>query len=369
MSLILIGIGVVLSSLILINQHYNILRYEFKNVQSSRENILDNMTDGVIGMDKNDNIIFVNKIVESLFEIKSEDIIGRNYKNVISHQEINNILELMKEIKDKEITIRNKSGKYLTLIISFSFVYNEKQELEFSIMVFQDITQSKILTQQLQRNEKLIAMGELAAGVSHEIRNPLNSISILIQRLKSEFEPKDNPGVYHKFLLSIKVEINRLNNVIEQFLKFSKRPKLNLQKTNLAGLINEIIDLIKEEAETKNIQILKNLKVDPVLDLDKEQIKQAILNIIRNAFEAMDNNGELNILLKSEKENVILEISDTGYGIPKENLSKIFNIYFSTKPNGSGIGLSIVNQIISEHNGKIEVESEAGIGTKFRIFL
>jgi two-component system, NtrC family, sensor histidine kinase HydH len=368
-SIILIGIGIVVFSFILINQHYSTLQDEYRKMQSYTDNILDNMADGVIALDKNKNILFLNKNIESLFKVNGKEIKGKNFNILLKSEEIENLINNKTGITDKEISIVKSDGTGIILRLSLSYVYNAGDEVEIVIIVLQDITEEIKLNTQVRRNEKMVAMGELAAGVAHEVRNPLNSIAIITQRLQYEYEPKEDTEGFNKSINTIKNEIYRLNSIIEQFLKFARKPKLNVQEYSLVHLVNSIIDLVKDEAKEKQIQLNFIYDLEPVLMLDPEQMKQALLNIIKNSFEAIKDNGIINIKVGKSKDRYLIEIVDNGIGIPEENISKLFNLYFTTKSSGSGIGLSLVNQIISEHNGRIEIESEEGKGTKFRVYL
>jgi two-component system, NtrC family, sensor histidine kinase HydH len=368
-SIILIGIGIVVFSFILINQHYSSLQDEYRKMQSYTDNILDNMADGVIALDKYKNILFLNKNIEALFSVNINEMKGKELNLIIKSEEIENFINNRTGITDKEISIVRSDGSQLTVRLSLSYVYNTSDEVEIIIIVLQDITEEIKLNTQLRRNEKMVAMGELAAGVAHEVRNPLNSIAIITQRLQYEYEPKEDTEGFNKSINTIKNEIYRLNSIIEQFLKFARKPKLNLQKYNLIQLIDSILDLMREEAKLKQIELNFTYDSEPVLSIDPEQMKQALLNIIKNSFEAIETSGIINIRVSKNKDRYLIEVIDNGIGIPEENLSKLFNLYFTTKTTGSGIGLSMVNQIISEHNGRIEVESKTGQGTIFRIYI
>jgi len=210
-------------------------------------------------------------------------------------------------------------------------------------------------------------MGELAAGVAHEVRNPLNSISIIIQRLLYEFEPVSEKDKYQKLISTIREEIARINKIIEQFLKFARRPKLNLRIENISDIVLKSIEVITPEA--KNIKIIKNIESNLYLKVDSDQILQALINVLKNSIQAIEKDGVVELNLYGVEDGVYIKIKDNGKGIEKENLSKIFNLYYTTKPDGTRIGLSIVNQIISEHNGKIDIESEPKKGTTVNIFL
>ena len=229
------------------------------------------------------------------------------------------------------------------------------------------ILYSKKLEEAARRQEKLTAMGELASGVAHEIRNPLNTIGMIVQRLKREFPVND--GEYDSLLKIVRDEVSRMNKIIEQFLRFARPPSLQLEPTNMAEFLNEVILQIKSQVEDKGIQLEELIESLPEINIDKAQMKQALLNLILNAIEATSQGGKISIRAYSDAQEVRIEIADTGVGIPEENLAKIFDLYFTTKDTGTGMGLALVNRIIVEHGGRIEVSSQEGEGTKFILSL
>ena len=184
-----------------------------------------------------------------------------------------------------------------------------------------------------------------------------------------EFEPKEDADNYSRLLRTIREEIKRLNKIIEQFLSFARKPKVKLNIENLSDILSKTVELISAEADHKNIRINKQIENSITANIDSDQMQQVFINILKNSLQAVEETGTITVTLRKLSNEILIEVADTGRGIAKENLSKIFNLYYSTKPDGTGIGLSIVNQIISEHNGRIEVDSEPGKGTKVRISL
>ncbi|MFQ6084205.1 MAG: cache domain-containing protein [Candidatus Aminicenantia bacterium] len=232
--------------------------------------------------------------------------------------------------------------------------------------------------QQVMKSEKLAAMGQLAASVAHEINNPLGGISNCLKLISTKInkpnpKPKDLKDSI-KYLRTSEQELNRCIGIVRNFLVFSRRPKLKSALTNINTVILELIALIAPQATVQNIKISKELESDlPQLMADAQQLHQALMNIILNSLEAMPQGGKLKIRSGYDQrdEAIKIEITDTGYGIPEENLPYLFEPFFSSKPTGkgTGLGLSIVYEIIDEHNGSIEVESEINKGTTFIIKL
>ena len=220
-----------------------------------------------------------------------------------------------------------------------------------------------------RRSERLTSMGRLAAGVAHEIRNPLNSISIIVQRLKAEFTTVNDEEVYRDYLSTVKNEISRISSIIEQFLKYARPPKLTLANVSLEKIIKEVLNVVGEKARADKITFNTEIEHGITCKCDVDQMKQALLNIVLNALEACDENGVVTIKAEKRKGAVLLQVMDTGHGIPGDIFSKIFDPYFTTKETGNGLGLSEVHRIIISHGGKVTAENTEDGGALFSIYV
>jgi nitrogen fixation/metabolism regulation signal transduction histidine kinase len=223
----------------------------------------------------------------------------------------------------------------------------------------------------LIRTEKIAAVGQIAAGVTHEVKNPLNSLSISTQMLMKELADKfgRDSSSYESASL-IKHEINRINNIMEEFVKFAKFPEPQFFMNNINNVISEVTAMISSSAQEKDVHIELSLQDDiPEFKFDARQIKEVLINLIQNAKKSLTSNGRLEIKTAVSAENVIIIVKDNGEGIPEKYLDKIFTPFFSTKEEGLGLGLPIVQKIIESHGGKIECTSTVGEGTDFEITL
>lgn len=221
----------------------------------------------------------------------------------------------------------------------------------------------------LERAEKLAAMGKLAAGLIHEIRNPLTSVRGFIQLLAEKKPPGDREREYLDVVLS---EIDRVNEIIRNFLYLSRAGKFRPVATDLGRVVRDILMIVENQAALKGIRLVSECAPDvPAVQADPEQIKQVLLNLIQNAFQAMPCGGQLTVRLYPDAagKNVVLEVEDTGVGIPPEHFSHLGEAFFTTKEDGTGLGLAISYRIIEDHQGKISVQSEEGKGTRFTITL
>ncbi len=230
----------------------------------------------------------------------------------------------------------------------------------------------KEMEDRVQLAERISSLGHLAAGVAHEIRNPLNAIGMGLQRLKREFLPSDESKreEYISFAELILKEIRRVNDIIEQFLTLSRPFQLNLRESSLQDLLGSLVILFQEEASALGIRLQTEIPSDlPRLPVDPEKLTQALINIMRNGMQAMGQGGVLRLEAKSLKEGLEVTISDAGSGIPPEQMEKIFDYYYTTKEKGVGLGLPIAHRIIEAHGGQLKIESRAGVGTKVTVTL
>ncbi len=234
------------------------------------------------------------------------------------------------------------------------------------------IEKTKNLEKRAINSERLAFIGTLAGGLAHEIKNPLSTLNINLQLLQEELESmtgENSKRVYRKTQV-LQKEVQRLEQILNDFLRFARGQKLELKDHDINEILDEVADFVTPEIKQKNILILKSYDADlPQCHLDSNLIKQAILNIIINAEQAMENGGELMIRTSKDKKYIQIDITDTGPGIPKDIIDKIFQVYFSTKKTGTGLGLPTAKRIIEDHRGTISVQSEEGKGTNFSIKL
>ncbi len=222
------------------------------------------------------------------------------------------------------------------------------------------------IEEQLRRADRLSALGELSAGMAHEIRNPLGSIRGTAEILKEGIDPSDRR---HEFAGILVKEVERLNRVVEDFLRFARPAPAERGRFSAAELIEGVVQLTSRQAQKHAVSIDCDLPPVPAIDGDAGQIRQAFLNLVLNAIQAMPRGGRLQVSLRSQKDEVVAVFHDNGPGISAENLQKIFNPFFTTRSEGIGLGLAITHRIIDGNGGRIEVESRVGEGTCFTVYL
>lgn len=370
LSVILFLISFISISIIFVSQNYKTLSKKYEKIQTYTGNILENMTDSVISTDSTGEITIFNKNAERMFSLSPDSAIGKKLGDIlpVEFNGISKIIYSGNSISNEEISF-SKNGKKIIANVSAAFTYNKSGNTDAITIVLKDVTEQKNTEEQSKQREKFAAMGELASGVAHEIRNPLNTISMIAQRYDNEFTPDENTDEYKNMTGVLLSETKRVNNIIQQFLRFARPPKINLVEISSADFMNDIKQTAAIPANLKGITI-DFLSGNPFkLKIDTEQMKQAMINLINNAIDAVGEKGKIIFELLNKGDYAEISISDNGCGISKENLTKIFNLYFTTKTNGTGLGLSLVQQIISQHNGAIKAESTPGTGTKFIITI
>lgn len=234
------------------------------------------------------------------------------------------------------------------------------------------INKTRTLEKRAINSERLAFVGTLAGGLAHEIKNPLSTLNINLQLLKEELQSMTEENSKRAYIKTqvLQKEVQRLDEILNDFLRFAKGQELELKDHNINEILDEVVDFVTPEIKQKNILILKSYDANlPLCRIDSNLIKQAILNIIINAEQAMGNGGELMVRTSRDNKYIQLDITDTGSGIPKDIIDKIFQVYFSTKKTGTGLGLPTAKRIIDDHKGIISVQSEEGKGTNFSIKL
>ena len=341
-------------------------------IKNYNDLILNNINDAIIGIDEHQNIIIANNSALNLLHNFKILTLNQPYLQYFE-QDLFNIES--KNPHNQGETILNCSNSKLDIRFYIKNLRNE-DNTEVKIIFFRDITQENQMQMELRRRDQAVASATLAAGVAHEIRNPLNAINIIAQRLEIEFIPQKDAEEYNSLVAIVRQEIARLNQIIKQFLEFSRPAPLNLTNTNANQYFQSLIDFIAKGFASKNIQIQSNLNINASIHIkiDQDKFRQVIINLCKNSIEAINEssraeNGLILINISQDERKILIKIEDNGVGISENDLAKIYNLYFTNKKQGSGLGLSLVHQIISEHNASIHCTSQPNVGTSFLISL
>lgn len=337
------------------------------------EAALNSTQDGIIVCDLDHKPLLINRAAEKIFKITSWDGEAPLWEQLNDDQLagfFRSALTVQENTRDREFSLTRTGGLRIVSISVFPLIAEDR--ISGNLIHIEDITERRRREAQLRRAESLAALTTLAAGVAHEIKNPLASIRIqlgIIRRLLSKSCSKKVAPIFNNISL-VEQEIDRLNAIVVDFL-FAVRPMdIILIRDRVEETIREVAELTRQEAENQHISMEVELAGNlPEVMIDRKYLKQALLNIIKNAIAAMPEGGLLRISASVKGDEVQIAIRDTGVGIPEELLTKIFEPYFTTKESGTGLGLTITFKIIKEHNGEITVESQPGRGTTFTIHL
>ncbi|MFW5827534.1 MAG: two-component system sensor histidine kinase NtrB [Alkalispirochaeta sp.] len=337
--------------------------------------VLDSMNDGVLVTDEGHRPILVNKAAERLVPLISGRIIGdRPIWSVIADPDISQFVQTALEndesVTDQEFAL-DHGGTTRILSCSLSPLV-QAGHIRGNILQLVDISEKRGREARLRRAESLASLTTLAAGVAHEIKNPLGSIGIhnqLIQKMVSKLDQEEAERI-NSYLTVIDEEIERLNRIVVDFL-FAVRPMdTKLEDGDLNALISDLLGFVQYELEQADIEVSRDLDEDlPQLKLDPKYFKQAMMNLVKNAISAMPEGGTLRVITQKRGDQALLRISDNGTGMSPDVRDKIFEPYFTTKDFGSGIGLTLVYKVVKEHMGDISVISKEGHGTTFTITL
>jgi len=364
---------------------------EINRMRMETGDILQHMRSGLVTIDNSGRIIYFNKTAEDILGYKGEDIKGQGFLDVFKKRMPEFVEKLQQTLKTErmdsrsEIFITSLSGKKIPLGLSTSILGDKKTGKRGVIAVFADITEVKRMEQQIRLKDRLAAVGELSAGIAHEIRNPLASISGSVDVLKEVLSLSDEN---EKLMGLILKETGRLNQILTEFLQYAKIGESSLGKVELVSLVEEVIELVrKHKSYRPGIEIKKELKQAPLYVFGEEnQIKQLLLNLLVNALEAMEEKGE-RITISNHSLNQIeglyfeeetdeeseewtpLAIHDDGKGMTEEQKERLFWPFYSSKKEGTGLGLAIVQRLVNSLKGRIEFMSESGKGSVFVVYF
>ncbi len=350
------------------------------------ETVFNAIQEGIIVTDSKGRITYLNDSACELFGLEASDAIGKRLDERMRGLDWESLTQSGGPVS-RDMEIFYPSNRFINFYIVPLLIEsrdsvpgdkidNEKVDISGEqvghAIILRDITESRRTAQQTIESERLNALTLLAAGVAHEIGNPLNSLNIHLQLLERKVRELDGgarAGLQESIDIS-RSELNRLDSIVSQFLRAIRPTRPQLHPESINSIVEEAVRFFAPEIKDCDIVVEQELRSDlPMLQLDRDQMKQAFYNVIKNSFEAMKNRGILRIRTDMDESHVIVSFTDTGGGISAENLSHIFEPYFTTKPSGTGLGLLIVRRIVREHGGELSIESSEGRGLTLTIRL
>lgn len=347
------------------------LRNQNSELEKSRqyiEIVLKNISAGVISVDDAGTLITINKAAESLLNIRSPDILHKNYRDVLKNEHLKLADTIFAQVTQGQESIEMPlsvmvSGTPRHFSLTFTLLKDDSDRNLGAVLVFDDVTE-------LEKAQRVAAWREVARRIAHEVKNPLTPIKLSAQRLKRKYAHQINDDIFTSCADTIVEHVDLIRNIVNEFSTFAKFPDANIAPCRIENIILETIALYREGLEKMDIRsnFAPNI---PVLKLDHQHMKQAFINLIDNAVYAVDKKGEILIDVSYDEilKIVRIEIADNGKGISDKEKTRLFEPYFSTKKTGMGLGLAIVSSIISDHNGVIRVQDNKPTGAKFIIEL
>ncbi|SHE75200.1 two-component system sensor histidine kinase AtoS [Desulforamulus putei] len=349
-----------------ISKAINDLASRLVSVQNYNEIIMANIDAGIIGVDMKGKIVSVSSTARKFFNLP-EDVLGYHLTKAFpAGSEIVKILtDCLQGQESKDVLVKLPGVQERQLLANTSILYDARKQVVGAVLSCRDVTHRRRLEEQMRRQERLASLGKLVAGVAHEIKNPLTSISGYIQFwMKSK-----TPTV--KSLNTIYREVKRLDSIVNKLLFFAKPTNTVMTRVDINGFVSKLLSFFTEtHGETVRFTFIPGQGL-PEVNMDPDQMEQVLMNIIYNAVQAMPDGGEVTLSTGHDvKEKMVaIDIKDTGCGVPEELLDKLFDPFFSTRAKGTGLGLTIADEIIRAHGGSIEIKSKEGLGTTVRILL
>jgi two-component system, sporulation sensor kinase E len=343
------------------------------------ETVFNAIQEGIIVTDSNGRITYLNDAACELFGLDAEESIGKRLDERVRGLDWKSLTRSGGPVS-RDMEIFYPANRFINFYIVPLVIESRRAGDKIDIsgeqvghaMILRDITESRRTAQQTLESERLNALTLLAAGVAHEIGNPLNSLNIHLQLIERQARRLD-AAVRDELQESIDVaraEINRLDSIVTQFLRAIRPTRPQLQPGSINTIVEEAVRFFGPEIKDRDVVVEQELRADlPMLELDRDQMKQAFYNVIKNSFEAMKSRGILRIRTDMDESHVMISFTDTGGGISAENLSRVFEPYFTTKTTGTGLGLLIVRRIVREHGGELSIESSEGKGLTLTIRL
>ncbi|MHB8502054.1 MAG: sensor histidine kinase [Candidatus Acidiferrales bacterium] len=343
----------------------------FSTMRENMNSVMAGLEDGLLLFTKDARAVMVSPAAEKFLGAPAGQFLGRRVTEIFPvghplrdalHIEGDELTEIAAETELKTAEGEKRVSVSVQAI-------QEDGERMGALVTLRDLDSLDSINTQLQVSERLAALGRITAGVAHEVKNPLNSMRLWLENLKESL-PADSDSSAKQAVNVLDKEIDRLDAVVKRFLDFTRPMDVRLEPTQLAELLKEVLEVAQPQMQKANIQVAQLLPIDvPEVYVDRALLKQAVLNLVLNAGESMSSGGQLRLVLSRRGEMAEISVGDTGKGIPPEHRQKIFQLFFTTRPGGSGIGLASTFRIVQLLNGSIDFTTEVGKGTTFRIEL
>jgi signal transduction histidine kinase len=351
------------------------LKEDYKKAEKKIVSLLKAVNESILVIDPKKHVTSFNDATFKLFKVSRQDFPDWFIKVLSTNRELNNLVSRVLKgegrVKEKELTVFLPDETEILVKLSIQTL-KEENVTQGAVLTFKDQHLINELENNLLRSMKFGVITNLASSISHEIKNPLSAMALHAEILESRLKKMDldEKSKVLKSVETLQSESSRLNRIIQQFLTLARPSRVELNLINLDRIIQEVLELVQQQSQEMSISIISDLDVSTeVIYGDEDQLKQVFLNIILNAFAATPPGGSVTIRSQINSDIILIQIEDTGGGIPEKIRDKIFDLYFTTKKDGGGVGLSVCQNIIKAHDGQIAYESSEGEGTTFNISL
>ncbi|MEE8449275.1 MAG: ATP-binding protein [Thermodesulfobacteriota bacterium] len=353
------------------NEELSLSNVELESRRKNMEVILRNIAAGVIALDRAGRITTINKSAEEMLAIKNMRVLGKNYRDILTVDQLAILKDLIRELNHskkgyvrRQVRVPLPDGT-ISLLVSLTSLKDERGQFQGMVVVLNDLSP-------LLKAQRMVAWREVARKVAHEIKNPLTPIKLSAQRLRKKFSQKlsKDGRIFEECTTTIIKQVDELKALVDEFSRFARLPQVNPQPADINQVIEEALALFKEAHKEVEFRFLPDRSI-PMFDLDSDQMKRALINLLDNAVAALDGQGEVEISSQFDPgfQLVTVEVKDNGCGLPPGDRARLFEPYFSTKDSGMGLGLAIVNNIVADHNGYVKIADNQPRGTVITIEL
>ncbi|MGO9437974.1 MAG: ATP-binding protein [Terracidiphilus sp.] len=338
----------------------------FSALKENLDQILGNLQDGILLFTGGGRAVLVSEAARRFLNVENGPILGLHAQEIFDPSTL--LGRTLREAFDRGVRLEKEEVRTETghrIQASLEFIYDEETRKDLGALVtLHDLESVEAIESELELSRRMAAIGRLTSGVGHEVKNPINAIVVHLELLKNKLGDGNTQATRH--LEVIDAEIHRLDRVVQTLVDFSRPVELQLKEQDLRQPIGDVLALASDELSTRNVTLESSLASNPLIaNVDADLLKQAVINVIENGAQAMPEGGKLRVILEEDKKTAVLRIADEGSGISDEIRDKIFDLYFTTKSGGSGIGLAMTYRILQLHHGSVEVQSNLGRGTEF----
>ena len=377
LSSVLLAVGGVAIYFLFVLAHYRSARTALANMQSYTTNVIESMASGLISVDAGGRVVTVNSRAKDLLSLEGEALEGRPLADVVTLEPDLESAGVRQVLRGERRMLEAKvglvaGGETIPVALAASSLRDEQGRHAGAVLLFQDMSEVEALKEEVERSRHLAALGRLAAGVAHEVRNPLSSLRGFAQLLRSKFRPGSKEERYADIMIE---EVERLDRVVQELLEFARPVSPERRPSSANAIVEEALALVSEDALFKNVEIVRRLGDDlPAVYVDPSQVRQALLNVLLNAIEAMGGGGRLTVATMVSRDGegppfVRIDVTDTGDGMDADELTRLFEPFYTTKEKGTGLGLTIVSRLVEQNGGRVLVTSTKGEGSTFSILL